>query len=528
MNGTHDLDAISDGVSTAHDRLLLFDDICDKILRRDAFVPGKLRDLGVDVRSELLRCRDQIVSAQSDEALLYGLLKFSCARKDPHVRVFLVPGGLRLSSAPEITKPTRIDQLSVETAPIKFTVDHSPGKELTIIVADVAGVGGVDATTLGITPGDLLVGVNGVSFDDYMSFVEPYSRYATRENLFWRVAKKIPQRTPEYPPYFFRDELHLTLQRTDDSIYSVRLPYYPPSTDMTWTGSWKEFGDFRYPGFSKAFSTSSYDFYRHETRPVVLLDWYRFDQDLLENMQRLLDFAEKNELFDHDVIFDATRSRGGSLGAATVRCLTPKPFKTTFGNLRISDIVEPFTQYMHQRFEEGLSMTAEDGGHWLLDWLDTDVKDALDRGDEYSGNVPFKSSHLPKDSDGVMQPEERHFRGRLVCLLGPHGGSHLDQVAVMLFDNDLAHIIGMPAGGYSNTWEWDEVLTFPQSGKPVVGFMFSMGHTIRPNGELLEGNPAPVHEYIPQTRENFIDYPEMLLEKAMVYLNYGETTHGSN
>ena len=124
-----------------------------------------------------------------------------------------------------------------------------------------------------------------------------------------------------------------------------------------------------------------------------------------------------------------------------------------------------------------------------------------------------------KDSDGILKPAETHFRGSVVCLFGPHGGSHLDQFAAMVIDNKLAHTIGMPTGGYSNTWEWYEILHFPISGKPVAQFMWSMGHTIRPNGEILEGNAAMVDEYIPLTRENYRSYYELLLNTAFKYLN---------
>jgi hypothetical protein len=80
----------------------------------------------------------------------------------------------------------------------------------------------------------------------------------------------------------------------------------------------------------------------------------------------------------------------------------------------------------------------------------------------------------------------------------------------------------MPTGGYSNTWEGTETLKFPISGKPAVEYMWSIGHTIRPNGEIVEGNPAPVDEYIPLTRENFQNYKPMLLERARQVLSATE------
>ena len=56
--------------------------------------------------------------------------------------------------------------------------------------------------------------------------------------------------------------------------------------------------------------------------------------------------------------------------------------------------------------------------------------------------------------------------------------------------------------------------------------MWDIGHTIRPNGQILEGNPAPVNVYIPVTRENFAAYKSLLLKKAMEWLN-AEDNQGS-
>ena len=85
-------------------------------------------------------------------------------------------------------------------------------------------------------------------------------------------------------------------------------------------------------------------------------------------------------------------------------------------------------------------------------------------------------------------------------------------------DNDLAHTIGMAAGGYSNTWEWEEVLTMPGSEKPLAQFMWSIGHTVRPNGEVLEGNPAEVAQFVPVTGQNYVGYRSMLVELALEHL----------
>ena len=112
-----------------------------------------------------------------------------------------------------------------------------------------------------------------------------------------------------------------------------------------------------------------------------------------------------------------------------------------------------------------------------------------------------------------------HFDGPLVAFFGPGGGSHLDQFAAMIQDNDLGYTIGAPTGGYRNTWEWTEVVTMPDTDRPLVEFMWSIGQTIRPNGEVLEGNPADVDERVPVTAENRASYHALLLERAYAHLD---------
>ena len=85
----------------------------------------------------------------------------------------------------------------------------------------------------------------------------------------------------------------------------------------------------------------------------------------------------------------------------------------------------------------------------------------------------------------------------------------------MFADNELAVVIGMPTGGYSNTWEHEEVLYFPGTDRPVAEFMWNIGHTLRPNTEILEGNPVVPDIYVPLTRENFRTYDRELLRLAM-------------
>jgi len=55
-------------------------------------------------------------------------------------------------------------------------------------------------------------------------------------------------------------------------------------------------------------------------------------------------------------------------------------------------------------------------------------------------------------------------------------------------------------------------------GASPVSFMWSIGHTIRPNGEVLEGNPAEANDYVPVTRQNFVGYRSHLQRRALQFL----------
>jgi len=501
--------------STAEDRAALFDRILTKTREREAYSPVKNRALGLDPEQNMLRFRDELIAADTDEKLYYALAKISNARKDRHLTVGLVDGGIALSDTTGVTQANYpVPGSPVMHAPIKFMTDYGSPGGYSVFVADVAV--NIGELAGGSTPsvGDRLVAVNGMGFAEYVAAIEPYHRYSSVNGFWWQLATWIPQLSYQFPRTFYREGLALVLERQDGERYQVALPYLPQA-EIDWTGH----GNQHYPGFSRVFSTPTFDLYRSEQPRAVLLRWHRFESSLPDDIDRLMDYAVHNDLLEHAVIVDATRSGGGSLGPYAVRRLSPKPFKTTFGNLRISDATEQFlaarrASALERGFESPRPGEIDDG-RWLLDWLETDVVAAIEAGQRYSTNVPFKSAHAPAYSDGVIDPAEVHFRGPLICWFSPYGGSHLDQFASIVIDNELGHTIGMPAGGYSNTWEHEEVLTFPISREPVVSFMWSIGHTIRPNGEILEGNPARVHEFIPVTRDNYGQYYELLLARSL-------------
>ena len=509
-------------------RAALFDTIVARTERREAFSPVKNERLGFEPIAAMLALRDDVVAAETEEALYYALARLSHARRDRHLDLFLVPGGLTLPDSTGLDVAGGPDPSPPRQAPARIFPDYSDGagEAEYFLGASAAGAfeweqhvrEGWAEKLLGIR----VTSVNGMAVEAWHDSAAAFIRHSTRAQLRWKLAEAMTLATAGFPPRLRGDSLRLGVIDVDGVEHEITLPFADPEV-LTWN----LVGEPLYPGLSLALHTDTYDLLTPDDgRPFLVLIWRGFRESMVADVDRLIAFASERGLLDHALVMDVTRSRGGSLGAYAMQRLQPRPFRTTFGNLRISDVTLPFIEDKRRDFaardinDGGVPETIDDGT-WLMEWLEDDVLGALERGDAYSNNVPFKLAHAPRDSDGVLEPAAVHFRGPFGVISGPHGGSHLDQFVSIVVDNGLGPVVGMPPGGYSNTWEWDEVLTFPGTDQLVVGFMWNIGHTIRPNGEIAEGNPADVDEWIPLTPGNVTTYYEDMLARVLELMEAG-------
>lgn len=490
-------------VGTRGQREALVDRILEMTREREAWSPPKEAALGYDPLAEMEAVRSKVVDATTEEELFYALVELSNARRDRHLTVEPVAGGLEVPRRPEMRAP-----IEVRT---DFSDLTSPG--FFVSGVDPARVGEDDEGDT-VRIGDRIVAVNGRPVDEYVETLSRWTRHSSIHGLLWHLGLGLPVRSPEVAPWLYRETLDLELERDDGRRLDISLPYLPPDEVEIVPGE-----EELYPGFSTVLERFDFHVLRPDDgRPIVILRWLDFEDELIQDVMDLMAYAEAEDILDHTLVIDVTASSGGSRGAYAIQRLASGPFRTTFGNIRVSDAAaEMIEEWATEPPDDDAPdiFGLNESGSWLHEWARTDARAAVERGDDYTEATPFKLAHLPKDSDGVLQPAPVHFTGPIAIIAGPHGGSHLDQFVSMFADNGVAPVIGMPAGGYSNTWEAEEVLTMPGTDRPLALFMWNVGHTIRPNGEILEGNPVEPDVYVPLTRENFRTYHRDLLAVAL-------------
>ena len=385
----------------------LFDEIIAKTEQREAFSEIKEQNIGFSAIEDMKALRDEFIAAETELELWYALVKLSNARRDMHLRVIPIDFGLKSP-----------DPRRCVSAPIHVLPDLSDVREPRFFVASVSR--GVSSPR----NGDFIVGVNGRSIEDYMTEFTPWIRHSALHGLYWWMALELPKQVSHVPPTLYSSRLNLTLEGPGGNRYDVSLPYNEECYSLGLISS--------DPGFVEVMERENFIAFVDRDRQLVLLRWRNFDNDyLVSAINDLMAYAEEERLLDYDLIIDVTRSGGGSGSAFAIQRLVDRPFRTTFGNVRLSDMGKArIAREANRRVrsEEPYVFGYDLSRRWRIDWARTDAQDAIDRGDEYTPPVPFKLAHLPKDSDGILQPAPVHFRGQVAIInAGVWGGSNLDQ-----------------------------------------------------------------------------------------------------
>ena len=469
------------------ERLAIYNEIIGNTIIREAWSPYKKISSSQLFILESVKLKKEFVQAKNDQELARAILKLSNLRRDRHLNIYPIAEGLNYRD-------------TIKESLVRFYPDFSEGQnsyfvsDLTLTSPNVIRIG------------DELISVNGIMLDDYIDLLVPFIRYSTENGMRWQIARNLSNYHSLFDPNLYQKRAdnfigvdYTFRSKSTGELYSVSMNYGIVEKEF-----WVESCRPRYSTFSNLISTSYYDLkISNDKDSILLLNWkslYSMDQPLDNALEYLVTYSDRNNLLDKKLIFNAVFSRGGSGAPRVLQILSNDPFKTTSGNVRISDITERLIS---------------DKGRRIKKW----VKKSIRKGEDYSSNEPFKLRYFNEGSDGIMIPALKRFTGKKIGIFSSRGGSNLDQLLAMIVDNSVMYTIGYPTGGYSNTWEWVEDIKCPINKSKVVRYMWSIGQTIRPNGQVLEGNPAQPNEIINLTSENCTYYWDGLVDRALYLLN---------
>ncbi len=493
----------SSNTANTNVNLDFFDDLVAKIDIRTAWSPKKWQHMGTTFEQELkkYKLKEEFAQANSNIEWLRAIHKLNHIRYDHH---------LKLSETYDYISEKRVTQ-----APIRLYADFTDDKKPFIFVANFTQA----VEDKGVKVGDKLLAVNNIPIDEYIERLKPYLQFSTLRNMYMeKLANALVAKSTLFGPEIPQNStVTLTLEpKGGGSSYKIELNYEGRYRNIDWKYPYvvelyrqnysadKSYikSMYRDLGFSEVYDNNEdCALYINRTKKLNLIEWYDFES-VSSNARELVNKAQQAGTLDWDVIVDATRSSGGGGGPHIVKYLVSQPFKVTFGNVRVSD-----ASWARSK-ANGMSSSVR---RWILK--------AIDAGKDYTTNEPFKLADFPEGSDGIMRPASTRFTGKKVVLTFTLGGSQYDQFCAMLVDNNDpdVHVMGMPAGGYSNTWEWGETIRLPNGTS--IGWEYDVGHTVRKNGEALEGNPAIPHTVVPFTRDNHSTYFKDLIIKAENYLS---------
>jgi len=196
---------------TSEQREALFESLVTKIMAREAFSPIKNERLGLMFPDDLAPYRQEFIDAETDQDLYWAITRFSNARRDRHLSVEAVDGGLDITASYNHFDPAdypgvEIDPSAAPVVPLTFLPDFG-GEPVGYFVAELADDLSLVEGGDGLSLGDRVTMVNGTAFAAYIDSVRPYHRYSTHENFWMRSALTFGVKTTALPEDMYSESL---------------------------------------------------------------------------------------------------------------------------------------------------------------------------------------------------------------------------------------------------------------------------------------------------------------------------------
>lgn len=187
----------------------------------------------------------------------------------------------------------------------------------------------------------------------------------------------------------------------------------------------------------------------------------------------------------NNLLIDVRDNTGGSINMRLVAYLARDNWKLPTREL----VYVPLLRQDNDYLQALLSMVDSPMRKIILDQL------ARDPTATRSVRLPFfcKTSNCTVD-EAVYPPDTSHKKFNVAVLSGPVCMSSCDQFVAMVKDNGIGKVLGLPSRGADSPMRAQKAFSLKNGDK--FSLIFSAGNGYRPNGELLEGNPAKVDYYL--------------------------------
>ena len=203
-----------------------------------------------------------------------------------------------------------------------------------------------------------------------------------------------------------------------------------------------------------------------------------------------------------NLLVDVRINPGGNVYGELTGLFATKPFTGTTHAL----VFTPLTQSDKNFFNDALTSTSGRIGMIIQDQVARQ-------------NVPTQSRQFPMRcisgncglDESVFAPNAEIKKFNFAVLVGPTCASACEHFVAMIKDNGLGAVIGLPSRGGSAPFR--AAKSFPLKNGQTFSIILNTGIGYRPNGEPLEGNPAPVEYYLFPEEEYLVKMIQYLRQK---------------
>ena len=129
---------------------------------------------------------------------------------------------------------------------------------------------------------------------EYMDEFTPWIRHSSLPGLYWLMAYELPKQVSTVPQSLYSERLNLTLERPSGQRYNVSLLYHDGCDYFTPFSSTS--------GFVEVMRRENFNVLLDRNRQIVLLQWLDFEYSLIQDIVDLMEYAEREQLLDYDMI----------------------------------------------------------------------------------------------------------------------------------------------------------------------------------------------------------------------------------